>query len=596
MPRPGYNRMKDRMENRTDDQATSAITISLDPNLAHEGYAVARANGAVVNVKFASAEENGSEENGSEKNNVQDFLAQPHLFVSRYDEVLAALVDGRLSSDPRSAMTQAQRNKLPPVVEEFRLLSESLLSGSAGSHAAAQADSAEFLATRDGEHAAAYSEKSRTNCSTKRKARRRSGASRHPIGPWTSLRHLPIPCPSRSFPICSAFRSRIAKRSSTGRRICYESIGGALGRWMKKRVLGCASSFRTCAIFQEKRAKPTHDMITQLLQTEEEGDKLNEDEVLSTVFLLYLAGHVTTVNLIGNGVLALMLHPTELEKLKNDPQLAPKVVEETLRYWGPVDFVSARIAKESFEMGGRTIPKGEPVMVGLASANRDAARFPNPDTYDITREGAERHVAFGKGIHLCVGAPLARVEGHIAFETLFRRFPGLRLGAAPKTSGGTIRFCEALRSCPCCSERPSRPRIDARESSSFQTTGFHPHATNSCYPPPHGPPALLPCPRQRRFPPSRIPRRRRPRARNPRRAARSARLVRRAPRPLRSRLPPLPQARRVALRPRPRLVAAASQGQSPRHHRSSPRKALQPAFPRRHLVPSRFGPRPAPVQ
>jgi len=201
-------------------------------------------------------------------------------------------------------------------------------------------------------------------------------------------------------------------------------------------------------LFKRKRANPTSDMITQLLQAEEEGDKLNEDEVLSTVFILYLAGHVTTVNLIGNGVLALLLHPTERAKLENDLGLASKVVEETLRYWGPVDFLSARVARETFEFGQTTIPQGEPVMIGLASANRDAARFPNPDTYDITREGAERHVAFGKGIHLCVGAPLARVEGQIAFETLFRRFPTMRLGIASEDIRWSNSFLRGIAKLP----------------------------------------------------------------------------------------------------------------------------------------------------
>jgi len=180
-------------------------------------------------------------------------------------------------------------------------------------------------------------------------------------------------------------------------------------------------------LFERKRREPGDDMISQLLRVEEDGDVLEEEEVLATVFLMYLAGHVTTVNLVGNGVVALLTYPEDLAKLKADPALAKNVVEETLRYWGPVDFIARRTAMEDMEIAGTRIAKGEQVSVGLASANHDPAKFAHPDVYDVSRPDANRHVAFGKGIHVCLGAPLARVEGQVAFETLFRRFPDLRL-------------------------------------------------------------------------------------------------------------------------------------------------------------------------
>jgi cytochrome P450 len=181
-------------------------------------------------------------------------------------------------------------------------------------------------------------------------------------------------------------------------------------------------------LFEAKRHAPTDDMISRLLHAEEDGDVLDEDEILATVFLMFLAGHVTTVNLIGNGVVALLTHPDQLSKFKANPELLARgVVEETLRYWGPVDFIGRRIAKEDVEVGGTVIPKGEQATASLASANRDPERFANPDVFDISRPDANRHVAFGKGIHACLGAPLARIEGHVAFTTLFRRFPELRL-------------------------------------------------------------------------------------------------------------------------------------------------------------------------
>jgi cytochrome P450 len=136
---------------------------------------------------------------------------------------------------------------------------------------------------------------------------------------------------------------------------------------------------------------------------------------------------VTTVNLIGNGVVALLTHPEQFARLQADPGLAKNAVEETLRYWGPVDFVGRRMAAEDLEIAGTRIAAGDQVTVSLAGANRDPDRFAAPDAFDISREDANRHVAFGKGIHVCLGAPLARVEGQVAFETLIRRYPELRL-------------------------------------------------------------------------------------------------------------------------------------------------------------------------
>ncbi|HSP77371.1 MAG TPA: cytochrome P450 [Myxococcaceae bacterium] len=147
------------------------------------------------------------------------------------------------------------------------------------------------------------------------------------------------------------------------------------------------------------------------------------------VFLLFIAGHVTTVNLLGNGVVALSSHPEQHARFLADPPgMAKGLVEETLRYWGPIDFLNAvRIAKEDLKLGGIHVPKGAKLSVGLASANRDPERFPNPDAFDISRPEAHRNIAFGKGIHVCLGAPLARLEGQLAFESLFQRFPKLRL-------------------------------------------------------------------------------------------------------------------------------------------------------------------------
>jgi cytochrome P450 len=177
----------------------------------------------------------------------------------------------------------------------------------------------------------------------------------------------------------------------------------------------------------ERRARPQHDLLSGLIAAEEQGDKLSGDEIIAMCLLLFIAGHETTVNLIGNGTLALLRHPDQLRKLRAEPSLIGNAVEELLRYDGPVQR-TARIPSEDLVIGGKTIPKGEMVMPFLGAANRDPAQFPDPDRLDITRTD-NRHIAFGMGIHFCLGAPLARMEGQIAISTLLRRLPKLALAS-----------------------------------------------------------------------------------------------------------------------------------------------------------------------
>jgi cytochrome P450 len=180
-------------------------------------------------------------------------------------------------------------------------------------------------------------------------------------------------------------------------------------------------------LFAQRRAQPQDDLVTALVQAEEAGDKLNEDELAAMVFLLLLAGYETTVNLIASGTLALIQHPEQLDRLQQNPALAESAVEELLRYTSPAEMASARLAREDVTISGVTIVRGDLVVAVLGSANRDASQFPDPDTLDITRE-PNKHLALGFGAHFCLGAPLARLEGRIALTTLFRRFPHLRLG------------------------------------------------------------------------------------------------------------------------------------------------------------------------
>jgi cytochrome P450 len=182
--------------------------------------------------------------------------------------------------------------------------------------------------------------------------------------------------------------------------------------------------------FDKRRTEPTDDLITALVQAEEAGEKLDQQELISMVFLLLLAGHETTVNLLGNGMLALLRHPDQMHKLREHPELAESAVEEMLRYDGPIGITSMRWALDDLEIHGQHIGKGDLVLTSLLAANRDPDVFENPDRFDITRQ-PNRHIAFGHGIHYCVGAPLARLETQLAFPILLDRLPNLELDIDP---------------------------------------------------------------------------------------------------------------------------------------------------------------------
>jgi cytochrome P450 len=183
------------------------------------------------------------------------------------------------------------------------------------------------------------------------------------------------------------------------------------------------------AVVAERRARPRDDLLSALVRAEEQGDWLTEDELFSNAVLLLNAGHETTTNLIGNGVHALLRHPDQWKRLRDDPSLVPTAVEEFLRFDGPVQFTS-RVLKDDLTVGGKHLKAGQSAVLLLGAANRDPAQFKDPDRLDVGRPD-NKHVAFGLGPHFCLGAPLARLEGKIVFETLLRRFPGLRAEGPP---------------------------------------------------------------------------------------------------------------------------------------------------------------------
>jgi cytochrome P450 len=201
-------------------------------------------------------------------------------------------------------------------------------------------------------------------------------------------------------------------------------------------------------LFELRRRKPSDDLTTQLVQAEEEGSKLTNEELTANIILLFGAGHETTVNLIGNGLLALHRNPDQLALLKANPGLITNAVEEFLRYDSSVQ-LTGRVALEDIDdLGGKKIPKGESVFCLLGSANRDPAVFPDrPDQLDITRPNV-RPLSFGGGIHFCLGAQLARIEAEIAISTLLRRLPDLRLDDAENPQWRPTFVLRGLKALP----------------------------------------------------------------------------------------------------------------------------------------------------
>jgi cytochrome P450 len=184
-------------------------------------------------------------------------------------------------------------------------------------------------------------------------------------------------------------------------------------------------------LVEEKSRIPDDALVCALIHARDGEERLDQQELLSTIFQLIVAGHDTTATLIGNSVVALLRHPEQLEALRATPSKIPAAIQEFLRYDAPVPHATFRFAREPIEIGGHTIPAGAQVLICLASANRDADRDTDPESLDVERKDV-RHLAFGHGIHFCLGAPLARMEGDIALATLLRRFPRLRLAVPPE--------------------------------------------------------------------------------------------------------------------------------------------------------------------
>lgn len=199
-------------------------------------------------------------------------------------------------------------------------------------------------------------------------------------------------------------------------------------------------------LVRRRRAQPQDDLISALTQAHDAQDRLTENELLAMCMLLLIAGHETTVNLLGNGLLTLLRHPDQLALLKRQPEWLPSAIEEMLRFESPVQRATFRLTTQAVDIGQATIQQGQQVSAVIGAANRDPEVFPQPDTFDITRQ-PNRHLAFGLGLHFCLGAPLARTEARLGFGRLLEQFPNLRL-VDPLPDWNANTFFRGLRRLP----------------------------------------------------------------------------------------------------------------------------------------------------
>jgi cytochrome P450 len=358
--------------------------------------------------------------------------------VTRYSDVLDVLKDARFAKNPRNAMSPEQLKKRPWIPKLFKPLEQNMLDLDSPDHTRLRALVHKAFTPR-------LIEQMRDEIQT---LTNELLDAAEPKGGMDLIADFALPLP---LTIIGRILGVPAKDNDKFHRWTKTLLSAETNnnyfvfiptiiylirfmRYLKK-------------LIKERRTHPKDDLITALVQAKDGSDKLSGDEVLAMIFLLLVAGHETTVNLIGSGSLALLEHPDQLEKLRSEPAIIKPAIEELLRFVCPVEMATERYAREDITIAGTTIPRGELVLTVIGSANRDADYFDNPDSLDVTREN-NKHLAFGLGAHYCLGAPLSRLEGQIAISTLIRPMPNLRLSIAPdqiRWRGGIIlRGLEAL--------------------------------------------------------------------------------------------------------------------------------------------------------
>jgi cytochrome P450 len=340
--------------------------------------------------------------------------------VTRYDDVAAVLKDERFAKDRFNAQTSQQLAWLAWVPRLFEPVMRTMLDRDPPDHTRLRALVSKAFTPRLVEGMRGRVQALTDRLLDKTRGRERIDLIHHyamPVPTTIIAEMLGVPASDRHNFTRWTNALALAGSSNWGPPLALPSVW-KLTRYIRKLV-------------EARRAVPRNDLVTALVQADEAGEQLSADELVGMIVLLLFAGHETTVNLIGNGTLALLEHPDQMEMLRHDPSLIRSAVEELLRYASPVEATWNRFARQEVTIAGVTIPRGEMVFAVVASANRDERQFEDPDKLDITRE-PNKHLSFGLGAHFCLGAALARMEGQIAINTLLRRAPGLRLAVAPQ--------------------------------------------------------------------------------------------------------------------------------------------------------------------
>ncbi len=368
------------------------------------------------------------------------FRGQRAWLVSRYEDAVEVLkADEIFVKNPKNAMTPEQYKKAPKM--PFKSLSSNLLSVDVPDHTRLKALVHKAFSPRTVEQMRLQTDSLTMQLLDQMDAKHKRGESIDLIADYALP--LPLTIIGRMLGVPDADKDKFHRWTQN-----FVAIGGSGSFGAILRMPGIvrfANYLRQ--IVRERTRNPKDDLISSLVAAREQDDQLTEDEVVAMVFLLLSAGHETTVNLIGSGLLALLQHRDQWDRLHANPEMIKSAVEELLRFVTPAEMATERYAATTTTIAGVEIPRGDLVFVLIASANRDEHRFDNPEVVDIGRQN-NKHISFGQGIHYCVGAPLSRLEGQIAIPALIERFPNLTLSVPEDKlrwrSNVVLRGLEAL--------------------------------------------------------------------------------------------------------------------------------------------------------
>lgn len=361
---------------------------------------------------------------------------QSAWLVTRYGDVAALLRDARFAKDPLAVRAAGARGAGPWLPAFLRPLTRNMLDLDAPDHTRLRALVQKSFTPRLVETLRPRVEALADELVSQALRDGRADLVRQlalPLPLTIIAELLGVPAPDRAR--FHAWSTRIVSGTPDIRALAIIPAVRAMFRYLR-------------TLFAARRDDPRDDLITALVHAEADGDRLSEDELLGMVFLLLAAGHETTVNLIGSGVLALLQHPDQCERLRDEPAMIEPAVEELVRFTSPVEVATERYAREDLEIAGTPIRRGELVLGVIGSANRDSAHFPQPGSLDLSRD-PNRHLGFGMGAHYCLGAPLARLETQTAVALLLSRSRNLRL-AVPANALRWRRhvFLRGLRELP----------------------------------------------------------------------------------------------------------------------------------------------------